>query len=80
MQATALADAPQDNLEGWQNTDAARTPYSRASVRVDRTASNDQSVAAVAEREDGTSSDGGVSAFEETVLGTALVGTGIFLL
>ena len=52
----------------------------RTSVRINPTASDDQPPAAVAEREDGTPSTCGVSAFEETVLGTAPVGTGIFLL
>src|ERR1700683_950146 len=50
------------------------------SLRIDPTASDDQPYAAVVEREDSTPSVGGVSAFEETVLGTAPVGTRIFLL
>src|SRR6202050_4938056 len=50
------------------------------SLRIDPTAGDNQPPTAVVERENGSTPDGGVHAFEETVLGTASVGTRIFLL
>ena len=51
-----------------------------APVRVDPTAGDDQSIAAVAERQDGAPSVGGIPASEEAVLGSAPVGARILLL
>ena len=62
------------------NHERACGPGPCTSLLIDPTAGDDQSPAAVVEREDGTPPDGGVSAFEETVLGTAPVGTRMFLL
>ena len=51
-----------------------------APIRVDTAASDDQPIATVAKREDGASSDGGIPAYQEAVLGATLVGARVFLL
>jgi len=78
--ASARSDSGHLRATRGQDYEGACGQGPRAPVRFDSAAGDDRSPVAVVKREDGAPPDGGVSAHQEAVLGTALVGARVFLL